>query len=301
MNAVETTGLGMRYGEAWAIRNCSLRIPPGHVVAIVGANGAGKTTLMHLAVGLLSPTQGAVRVFGLEPGGSTASLARVGYLAQEHPLYRGFTVAELFRLGRSMNPHWNQKLAEEHVAKLGIPLDRKAGKLSGGQQAQVALALVLAKRADLLVLDEPVASLDPVARREFMSALLVDSAEHGTTVLISSHVIAELAQVCDYVIVIADGAVQVDGPLEWLLSRHRTLVGPRADGSTCPPGVSRVVSRQDTDRQTTMLVELDTPMVDPRWQAYEVALDELVLGYMQQPATALRHWPEATTAAGGTR
>ncbi len=292
MNALETTGLGLRYGPTWALRNCSLRVPQGSVVALVGANGAGKSTLMHVAVGLLRPTEGHVAVFGQDPGQTGQSLAHVGFLAQDHPLYRGFTVSDLLHFGRAMNPRWDQALAERHLAALDIPLHRKAGRLSGGQQAQVALALALAKRADLLVLDEPVASLDPVARRAFMSTLLADAADHGTTVLLSSHVVAELDRACDHLIVLSSGAIQLDGPIDWLLERHRLLLGPHRDNDTLPAGVGRVISRQDTPRQTTLLAEIAQPLLDPAWQTRQVNLEELVLAYLLAPPAGLRHWPE---------
>lgn len=292
MSALQATGLGLRYGHRWALRNCSLRVPEGSIVALVGPNGAGKSTLMHLAVGLLTPTEGSVAAFGREPGSSTQSLARVGFLAQDHPLYRGFTVGEMLHLGRAMNPHWDQRLAERHLMSLDIPLNRKVGRLSGGQQAQVALALALAKRAELLMLDEPVASLDPLARREFMSALLADAAEHGTTVIMSSHVVAELERVCDQLIVLCQGTVQLDGPIDWLLDRHRTVIGPRTEDGHVPSGLGRVLSRDDTDRQTTLLAELADPITDPAWQVSQVSLEDLVLAYMRHPPSALRHWPE---------
>jgi ABC-2 type transport system ATP-binding protein len=301
VNAIEATGLGLRYGRAWALRNCSLRVPAGSIVALVGPNGAGKSTLMNLTVGMMSPTEGSITVFGEQPGRTAGSLARVGFLAQDHPLYSSFTVGELLHLGRAMNPRWDQELAARHLAALDIPLQRRAGKLSGGQRAQVALALALAKRADLLVLDEPVASLDPLARQGFMAALLTDAADHGTTVVLSSHVIAELDRVCDYLISLTGGLVQLDGPIDWLLERHRVLTGPRVQDGHVPAGVQRLLSRADTDRQTTLLVELAEPVLDPAWQQSPVGLEELVLAYMQHPSVALRHWPEGARRTGASR
>src|SRR5262245_61313131 len=207
-HAVRTDGLAKRYRRTWALRDCTLALPAGGVIALVGPNGAGKTTLLRLLVGLLTPTRGSVDVFGQSPTTNTArALSRIGFLAQEHPLYHRFTVADLLHLGRACNIHFDLGSAERRLSTLGIPLDRRAGALSGGQQAQVALALALAKRPDLLVLDEPLASLDPVARREFLQTLMSAVAEHGVTVLFSSHVITDLERVCDHLILLKHGRV----------------------------------------------------------------------------------------------
>jgi ABC-2 type transport system ATP-binding protein len=187
--ALRADRLGKRYGHVWGLRDCTFEVPAGSVVGLVGPNGAGKTTLLSLIVGLLAPTEGQVVVFGETSRAHTAAtLARVSYLAQDHPLYRGFTVADMFRLGRSMNPAWDQALAQARVDALGIPLNRKIKALSGGQQAQVSLTMALAKRTPLLVLDEPVASLDPIARLEFMRDVMAEAAGSGLTVVIASHV-----------------------------------------------------------------------------------------------------------------
>ena len=202
--ALEASQLGRRYGGTWALRECSLSVAPGRVAALAGPNGAGKSTLIQLAAGLLAPTCGSVRVFGADPRrGGPPALARIGYLAQDHPLYARFSVADLLRMGRALNVRWDDAAARRRLEGLGIPLRQRAGTLSGGQQAQVALALALAKRPELLILDEPVASLDPLARREFMSGLMDAVAAEGLTVLLSSHVVSELEQVCDYLIVLS--------------------------------------------------------------------------------------------------
>lgn len=287
MNApLEATGLGRRYRDTWALRNCSLRVEPGSVVALVGPNGAGKSTLLQLVVGLAQPSEGHVFVFGEQPASSPAALASVGYLAQDHPLYRAFTVADLLRMGRDMNPGWDNAFAVARMADLDIPLGRKAGHLSGGQHAQVALAMALAKRPDLLVLDEPVASLDPMARHDFMATLLADVADRGTTVILSSHVISELARVCDHLIVLASGQVQVDGPIDWLLDRHRVLVGP-ADRPQ-PQAVRQVLARTTRERQLTLVAELDAPILDPAWETHPLTLEDLVLAYLRDPDAGTR-------------
>ena len=227
--AIRTRALGKRYGRTWAVQDCALEVPAGRIAALVGPNGAGKTTLLHLAVGLLRPDAGEVRVFGRDPREGTSVLADVGFVAQDTPLYRDFTAAELITMGGKLNRRrWDAALARERLAMLGIPPGKPVGKLSGGQRAQVALALALAKRPRLLLLDEPIASLDPLARREFMQALMGAVAESETTVLLSSHLLADLERSCDYLVVLQGSRVRLTGPVDELLDTHRTLVGPRA-------------------------------------------------------------------------
>jgi ABC-2 type transport system ATP-binding protein len=219
--ALQTDRLGRRYGRVWGLRDCTLEVPAGAIAGLVGPNGAGKTTLLEMIIGLLEPTEGEVSIFGeASHAYHAATLARVGYVAQDHPLYRDFSVADMFHLGRSMNPGWDQGLAEERMGALGIAVKRKVKQLSGGQRAQVSLTMALAKRAPLLVLDEPVSSLDPVARIEFMREVTTAAAETGLTVIISSHVVSELERLCDWLIVLAGGHVQVAGPTDDLIAQH---------------------------------------------------------------------------------
>jgi ABC-2 type transport system ATP-binding protein len=218
------------------------------------------------------------------PGaGSAEALARVGFVAQEHPLYRGFSVADLLRMGRSLNLRWDQPLAERRLEELGIPLTRRAGELSGGQQAQVALALALAKRPALLVLDEPLANLDPIARRDFMRAVMAAVAEDEVTVLLSSHVIADLEHVCDWLVLLMSGAVQLAGAIDDVLAGHRMLTGPRTDAGPPVPGLVRATH---SDRHTDLLVRTgpDRPDLHPTWRSHPVGLEELILAYLEQPA-----------------
>ena len=282
-HAVRTDELGKRYRRTWALRDCTVALPAGGVIALVGPNGAGKTTLLRVLVGLLAPTRGSVEVFGQSPATNTArSLSRIGFLAQEHPLYRRFTVAELLHMGRSCNLRFDQGLAERRLSTLGIPLDRRAGALSGGQQAQVALAMALAKRPDLLVLDEPLARLDPVARREFLQTLMSAVAENGVTVLFSSHVITELERVCDHLILLNHGRVTLAGDIEALVADHRVLIGPR---STLDPGhSSSVIETVHSDRHTTLLVRNGGTTAAPGWQAHPASLEDMVLAYLRRPA-----------------
>jgi ABC-2 type transport system ATP-binding protein len=281
--AIDMSALGKRYGKQWALRDCTMALPAGSVAALVGPNGAGKTTLIQLAVGLTEPTSGAIRVFGDSPRGSSpATLARIGYVAQDHPLYRRFSVADMLTMGRKLNLRWDDDLAKARLARLGIPLGKRVGQLSGGQQAQVALVLALAKRPELVVLDEPLASLDPLARREFLQTLMDAAAEDGLTVLLSSHILADLERVCDFLIILAGGLVQVAGEIDRVVASHKLLTGPRSD----PAAVARihnVVQARDTERQTSLLVRTNGHLFDASWDVHDVALEEIVLGYLGRP------------------
>ncbi|MFC0509027.1 ABC transporter ATP-binding protein [Micromonospora costi] len=285
---LEADRLGKRYGNNWALRDCSLRLPAGRIAALVGPNGAGKSTLLHLAVGLLRPDAGTVRVFGESPYDNRGSLADIGFVAQDTPLYRDFTAAELVTAGAKLNQRWDGDLARNRLAQLGIPPDRPVGKLSGGQRAQVALALALAKRPRLLLLDEPVASLDPLARREFLQSLMGSVADAGTTVLLSSHLLADLERVCDYLIVLNAARVQLLGAADDIVADHRRLVGPRHDGGPIG-GVAAVVRASHTDRQSTLLVRTDGPITDPSWTVREVALEDLILAYLADVDSTTSH------------
>src|ERR1700691_148428 len=227
--AVEARGLGKRYRRRWALTDCTLSIPAGHVVGLVGPNGAGKTTLLSLAVGLLAPDAGTIEVIGGTPGADPAQLARVGYLAQDAPVYAGLSVADHLNLGARLNPGWDAGLARGRVDRLDLDLGQKAGTLSGGQRAQLALTLAVAKRPELLVLDEPVASLDPLARREFLQDLMEAVAEQELSVVLSSHLVADLGRGCDHLIVLAGSRWRVAGPVKALLSAPHLLTGPRRD------------------------------------------------------------------------
>ena len=220
MNVIECAGLGKRYRRAWALRDCTLAIPAGHVVALVGPNGAGKTTLLNLAVGLATPTTGVVTVLGGTPAGSPDALDRIAFVAQDAPLYKNLPVADMVHVARNLNSRWDQPRADERLADLGIPAKKKVGQLSGGQKAQLALTIALARRPDLLVLDEPLAALDPLARHDFMNSVLAAVAADGISVVLSSHVVAELERMADYLIVLSRGKVQVTGKVEDLVAVH---------------------------------------------------------------------------------
>jgi ABC-2 type transport system ATP-binding protein len=286
--ALETNGLGRRYGSQWALRDCTLEIPRGSVTALVGPNGAGKTTLLRLAVGLTRPTAGSVRVLGLDPHADAAeALPRVGFLAQEHPLFGGFTVEEMLRVGRELNPAWDDAAARARIGELDLPLRKKVRSLSGGQRAQVALTLALAKRPELLLLDEPVASLDPLARREFMQSVLEAVAERELTVVLSSHILADLERVCDHLVILAAGRTQLAGPIEEIVAAHRLLTGPR-DSAEEVLRMHEVIRESHAERQTSLVVRANGHVYDSRWTVHELGLEEIVLAYLGQDAARRR-------------
>jgi ABC-2 type transport system ATP-binding protein len=285
MNVVEANGLGKRYGSTWALRECTLAIPAGHVTALVGPNGAGKTTLLNIAVGLTAPTAGGVTVLGGRPPGSPAALDDIGFVAQDAPLYKNLSAADMLHLTRNLNRRFDQPYAETRLAELGIPLKRKAGRLSGGQQAQLALTLALARRPKLLVLDEPVAMLDPVARHDFMATVLTAMADDGVSVLLSSHVLTELERVADYLILLSRGRVQVAGELDELLASHRVLTGPAAEADRYAQWP--VVGVRRAEAQVHLLVRAAAgDPVPPGWEEHPVGLEELALAYLREPAAA---------------
>ena len=285
MNVIEASGLGKRYGGTWALRECSLAIPAGHVAALVGPNGAGKTTLLNLAVGLAAPSAGGVTVLGGLPAGSPGALDGIAFVAQDTPVYRNLSVADMLHLTRSLNRRFDQSYARARLNELGIPLKRKAGRLSGGQQAQLALTLALARRPRLLVLDEPVAMLDPIARHDFMATVLAAMADDGVSVVLSSHVLAELDRVADYLILLSRGRVQMAGEVNDLLAGHRVLTGPAAEAGKFAERPVVHASRAETQAHLLIRAAADDP-VPPGWEAHPVSLEELVLAYLRQPGAA---------------
>jgi ABC-2 type transport system ATP-binding protein len=288
MTAVlQTRRLGKRYRRSWALSDCTLEIPAGRIAGLVGPNGAGKTTLLHLATGLLRPTTGTIEVLGGPPAASPAELARVGFVAQDTPTYAHLTVADHLRLGAHLNPGWDAPTARDRIDRLGLAPGQRAGKLSGGQRAQLALTLAIAKRPDLLILDEPVASLDPLARREFLRGLMETVVDQGLSVVLSSHLVTDLERVCDYLIVLVGSRVQLAGEVDQLLATHHLLTGPRRDPGTLPAG-QHAISVSHTDRQTTLLVRADVPVHDPAWTVSPVGLEDLVLAYLSRTAAERR-------------
>ena len=276
---IETSGVGRQYRRKWALRDCTLAIPEGHVVGLVGPNGAGKTTLLRLAAGMLAPTCGAITVLGDRPGARPAQLARIGFVAQNTPVYARMTVADHLRLGGWLNPGWDDALARQRIGQLGLDSKQRAGSLSGGQRAQLALTLALAKRPGLLILDEPLASLDPLARREFLQVLMEAVAAQGLSVVLSSHLVADLQRVCDYLIVLVASRVQIAGEVSDLLDSHHRLSGPLREPRSLPAS-QKVITESHTDKQSNLLIRTDEPVLDPSWTVKPISLEDLVLAYM---------------------
>jgi len=286
VNAViAASGLGKQYRRTWALRDCALAIPGGHVVGLVGPNGAGKTTLLRLATGMLTPTRGTIEVLGQRPAAGPAQLARVGFVAQDTAVYARLTVADHLRLGAWLNPGWDDDLARQRIGQLALNPKRRAGSLSGGQRAQLALTVAMAKRPELLILDEPVASLDPLARREFLQGLMETVAEQQVSVVLSSHLISDIERVCDYLIVLTGSRVRLAGETEELLATHHRLSGPRRDPRTLPASWD-VIEASHAGKQSTLLVRTAEPVLDPAWTVRPVTLEDMVLAYMSQPGEA---------------
>jgi ABC-2 type transport system ATP-binding protein len=276
---LEATDLGKRYRHKWALSDCTLSIPQGHVVGLVGPNGSGKSTLLNLAAGLLAPSAGRLDVLGGTPARDATALGRVGFVAQEPPVYSAFSVRDHLRLGAHLNPRWGAELAEHRVEDLGLDPSQRAGKLSSGQRAQLALTLAIAKRPELLLLDEPVASLDPLARREFLQILMETVADQDVSIVLSSHLVSDIERVCDYLIVLADSRVQLAGDVDELVSSHHRLIGSRRDPAGYPAN-QEVIDASHTDRQSSLIVRSHGPVLEEAWTIEPVSLEDLVLAYM---------------------
>jgi ABC-2 type transport system ATP-binding protein len=277
MTPLVARGLGKRFRREWGLRDCTLDIPAGAIVGLTGPNAAGKSTLLALATGLLDPTEGTISVLGRDPRREPSVLAEVGFVAQGAPLYRSFTVADTIEFARRTNTRWDDAIASSVVTR--AEARTRVGDLSAGDRARLALALVLGKRPRLLLLDEPFSGLDPLAGREFLQLLMDGVAETGATVVIASHVIADIERVCDHIVLLTGGGVRLQGDVEELLDTHRILMGPRRPLGTIR-GVREVVRERHSGRQLTLLVTTDGPIVDPSWTVDKVGLEELLLAYM---------------------
>ncbi|MFB6641488.1 ABC transporter ATP-binding protein [Streptomyces chartreusis] len=295
--ALEAVALGKRYRRGWALRDCSFRLPAGRICGLVGPNGAGKTTLLGIATNVLEPTEGTLSVFGAAPGSAEAGL-RTAFLAQEKPLFRRFTVAENLRLGRELNAGWDQAAAEAIVRAGNVPLDAKVGTLSGGQRTRVAFALAFGKRPDLLLLDEPMSDLDPVVRHELMGTLMAEAAERGTTVLMSTHALAELENVCDYLVAVTGGGLCLAGDVDELLYAHTRVTGAR-DGEGLPAGLEHhtVIEFRTSGRQFVALIRPDAPVVGP-WDTDSPNMEELLLAYLRSSGAPPLITPTAEVRTG---
>ena len=296
MNVIETSELGKRYGKTWALRECTLALPAGHLAALVGPNGAGKSTLMNMAVGLTVPTEGTATVLGGWPAGSSAALDGVAFVAQDAPLYKNLSAADMLHLTANLNQRFDAAFARARLAELDIPLKKKAGKLSGGQQSQLALTLALARKPQLLILDEPLAALDPIARQDFLAAVMTAMADDGVSVLLSSHQVAELERVADYLVVLSRARLQVAGEVDDLLACHRLLTGPTAEADAFA-GRLTVVQTRRGGAQTHLLVRTGGPdeQLPPGWESHQVSMEEMVMAYLRAPGGRV----PGEAAAGG--
>ncbi len=284
---IETKALSRRFGRRWGLRECTVSIPSGKVAALVGPNGAGKSTLLRIAAGLLRPTSGEIRVLGEVPGsGDAAHLSRVGYLDQERPLYQGFRVSEMFRLGQGTNPNWNMATAHAYVDQLGIPLTQRVQNLSGGEQAQVALTMCLAKEPELLVLDEPAAELDPVARENLLRLLMQEVAARGTSVVLSTHALGDVQSICDYLIVMSRSNVVLADDVEFVVESHRFLSASSANTPNLPRGATVIETRLES-REVTHLARIDLPLTDEIWHVSKPTLDEIILAYLRRDTSSI--------------
>jgi ABC-2 type transport system ATP-binding protein len=282
MNVIEAIGLGKCYGKSWALRDCTLSIPEGHLAALVGPNGAGKSTLMNMAVGIAVPSTGVVTVLGGHPAGSLPALNGVAFVAQDAPVFKNLSVRDMIHVTRNLNRRFDSAYATARLNDLGIPLKRKAGKLSGGQQSQLALTLALARKPRLLVLDEPLAALDPLARQDFMATVMTAMTDDGVSVLLSSHAIADLERFADFLVVLSGGGLQVAAETDDLIATHRVLTGPSGEADRIAETLTVVETRRAV-AQTHLLVRTSCPddPVPPGWEAHPVTVEELVLSYLR--------------------
>jgi ABC-2 type transport system ATP-binding protein len=297
LRALEASGLGKRYRRTWGLQDCTFTLPVGRVAALVGPNGAGKSTLLRMAAGITRPSSGEMNVLGHSPTEQRVEvLRRVGYLDQERPLYRAFRVDETLRIGSELNPQWDDGLARRYLSNLGIDLSRRIRQLSIGQQAQVALTMCLAKHPELLLLDEPVAALDPLARQELMAVLLEAVVDGGATVLLSSHALADVEAVCDYIIILSASRVLLADDMEGVLANHRLLIGARRPVIDPPPGCV-LISATHTERQSNWLVKTGSTINDPSWRVVEPTLEEIVLAYLRERPSGRLPWPTDRAAS----
>jgi ABC-2 type transport system ATP-binding protein len=300
MNVIETRELGKRYGKTWALRDCTLAIPEGHLVGLVGPNGAGKSTLMNLLAGLSLPTAGTVTVLGGKPAGSPTALDGIAFMAQDAPLYKNLSAGDMIHLTKNLNRQFDNAYARERLDGLGIPLKKQAGKLSGGQQAQLALTLALARRPRMLILDEPLAALDPIARQDFMATVMTAMTDDGVSVLLSSHALAELERIADYLIVLGGGEVRIAGEADDLVAAHRLLSGPVAEANRLAARLTVIQDRRAA-AQAHLLVKSTEHDVPPGWETHPVSLEELVMAYLRAPGVLEQPQPARIERAEATR
>jgi ABC-2 type transport system ATP-binding protein len=290
---IETIGLGKRFGRDWALQDCTFDVPSGSLCALVGGNGAGKTTLLRMLAGLARPTAGSALIDGRPPADDPSFLAGIGYLSQEIPLYRKWTVDDHLRFGAHLNAGWDGGRAVQRLRSLDIPFDRRVEALSGGMRAQLALTLALAKRPHVLLLDEPVAALDPLARRGFLAMLMSSLADEELTVLLSSHLLADLERVSDHLVVLSHGRMAVCGDIDDIVATHKVLTAPTHDTAALERDHD-VVQIDRTSRQVSVLARLQGPVADTSWTVDDAGLEEIVLAYLARPSAAPRPGSKAS-------
>ena len=280
---IEASGVGKRYGLKWALRDCTISIPKGKIVGLLGPNGAGKSTLLNLVAGVTTPNTGSIYVDGHKPGSSTTHLNDIGFVGQDNPVYKHMSLRNHLRMGAWLNPRWDTKAAEQRLENLGLEPKQLAGSLSGGQRAQLSLVLATAKSPSLLLMDEPVASLDPLARREFLQTLMGMFSNSPMSIVLSSHTIEDVDRICDYLVILIDSNVQLSGGVSDILQTHARLSGPRCDTNTLHSS-QEVIEETHTDRQTTVIVRTTERVLDPRWIATPVTIEDIALAYMKRAA-----------------
>jgi ABC-2 type transport system ATP-binding protein len=280
---IQTLGLGKRFGQRaaqkWALRDCTLEIPEGRICGLVGSNGAGKTTLLRMLAGLAKPTAGTISVFGQPPADERDFLRSIGFLAQNIPLYPRWSAADHLAMGAHLNDSWDGETTRNRLQSLNISLDQRVETLSGGQRAQVGLALALGKRPRVLLLDEPFAALDPLARRDFLSILVEAVADGGLTVILSSHLVADLERICDFLVLVDKGELQLADEIEDILAAHWMLTAPRRELGVLEREHT-VLRVETTARETRVWARLQGPLHDPGWQRDPLGLEDIVLAHM---------------------
>lgn len=297
--ALEARGLGKRYRRGWALQDCTFRVPAGRICGLVGPNGAGKSTLLGIATQQVASTAGELNVFGV-PVDDPAVMPRFAFLGQDKPLYKRFTVAETLRFGAELNPGWDTAAAERIVRSGQVPMDAKVATLSGGQRTRVAFALAFGKRPDLLLLDEPMADLDPLARHEMSTLLMAEAVERGTTVVMSSHMLAELEDMCDYLLVLSEGRVRMAGDADALVPAHALVTGLAVDGRVPAELADHTVIESSVQgRQFQALVRTQGPFSDD-WQIGEPSLEEVLLAHLRSPDVPPLYTPGAHSEAERT-
>lgn len=290
---LETQEVTKRFRKREALSKCTLSIPTGRVVGLVGPNGAGKSTLLNMCVGLSRPSEGSIEVFGRVPTDTPDQLSRLGFVAQDHPICSNFTVGDHLKLGARLNPKWDGQLAMSRIEQLGLDLRQRGGKLSGGQRAQLSLTLALAKRPEALILDEPVASLDPLARREFLEITMETVVEHDISVILSSHLVSDVERVCDFLVILVSSHVVLTGEVDDIVTSHHRLVGP-ATSSEPRLENQEIIKWYRVGRQDELIVRSNGPVADPGWIIESLNLEDIVLAYMSRGRLddAGRHQPE---------